>query len=104
MIYVLPVSVSNISSLTPESFSIYQNYPNPFNPSTRIRFEIASGSDVRLSLYDVSGKSLGELFNGKLNAGVYEYEWNAGNLSSGVYFCRLEAAGFAKAIKMTLAK
>ena len=102
--YVLPVSVSNISSLTPESFSIDQNYPNPFNPSTRIRFEIASGSEVTLSLYDVSGKSLGELFNGKLNAGVYEYEWNAANLPSGVYFCRLEAAGFSKAIKMTLAK
>lgn len=102
--YILPVSVISISNAVPDAFTLFQNYPNPFNPSTKIRFELPSSELVKLTLFDVAGRSLGVLFNGKLNAGTYEYEWNASNNPSGVYFCRLESNGISKTIRMTLTK
>lgn len=102
--YVLPVSVSNISSAVPEEFTLLQNYPNPFNPSTKIRFETPGNSAIRLVVYDISGKNVATLFEGKLNAGTYEYEWNAAEFPSGVYFCKLATSAQSKLIKMSLIK
>ncbi len=98
------VVINNISYQTPTSFSLYQNYPNPFNPSTKIKFDIPKGSLVKLKVFDILGREVAELVNEKLNAGVYEYEWNGAGLTSGVYFYRLEAGEFTETKRMVLLK
>ena len=98
------VGISNITHEIPKSHYLHQNYPNPFNPSTKIKFDIPKGSLVKLKVYDILGREVAELVNEKLNAGVYEYEWNGVNLSSGVYFYRLETGEFVETKRMVLAK
>ena len=88
----------------PHTHSLHQNYPNPFNPSTKIKFDIPRGSLVKLKIYDMLGREVAELVNEKLNAGVYEYEWNGINLPSGVYFYKLEAENFIETKRMVLVK
>lgn len=96
--------INQVSSEVPQDFRVHQNYPNPFNPSTKIRFETPENGNVKLSIYDISGKELAILINGRLNTGAYEYQWNAVDFPSGVYFYKLETAGFSKTMKMTLLK
>lgn len=99
------VSITNLSSEMPETYTLEQNYPNPFNPSTKIRFDIPKGKDmVRLTVYDIAGKEVARLINQELSAGVYEYEFNGASLSSGMYFYRLEAGNFIETKKMILIK
>lgn len=99
------VGISNIGNTVPGSFSLEQNYPNPFNPSTTIRFGIPKVSRVTLKIYDISGKEVARLLNNQLiTAGTKEYQFNASNLSSGIYFYTLEAEGFNETKKMLLVK
>lgn len=98
------INVNNISSEIPSGYSLSQNYPNPFNPSTKIRFEIPSFGEVKITVYDASGKERAVLTDGTLRAGIYETEFNGAGLSSGVYFCRMEAGSFGETIKMILVK
>lgn len=101
------VFISQISTEVPDKFSLHQNYPNPFNPSTKIKFEIAAGnqrSEVKLSVFDLSGKLVAALVNQTLRAGTYEYEFDAGNLSSGIYYYELTAGSFKEIKKMVLLK
>lgn len=92
------------NSFLPLSFSLHQNYPNPFNPSTIISFELPNSSVVKLTIYNFLGKEIATLVNKTLSPGKYEFEWNARNLSSGIYFYRLEAAEFIETRKMVLLK
>ncbi|MCE1164017.1 MAG: T9SS type A sorting domain-containing protein [Bacteroidetes bacterium] len=96
-----------------KSFSLKQNYPNPFNPSTTIKFSIPSDENgkrksenglVSLKVYDVSGREIAVLANGKIHAGEYEIKFDGGHLPSGVYFCRLSADTYSEVIKMILLK
>ncbi|KAA0247936.1 MAG: T9SS type A sorting domain-containing protein [Ignavibacteriota bacterium] len=112
-----PVSVHDENKL-PASFELYQNYPNPFNPSTKIRFSIPSvtlseveGSLVTLKIYDVLGNLVATLVNENKPAGKYEFEFNSNShsglsgireLSSGIYFYRLQAGSFVETKKMIL--
>lgn len=98
------ISVNPISSNVPDKYSLSQNYPNPFNPSTKIRFELPSSSSVKLVIYDALGRQIETLVNDKMNAGVYEANWNAKNLASGIYFYKLEAGSFVSTKKMLLVK
>lgn len=103
------IGITPISSEVPESFRLHQNYPNPFNPSTKIRFEIplsvrGQKSEVRLYIYDIAGKEVARLVNEELQPGVYEYEFDGANLSSGMYFSRLETGDFFESRKMVLVK
>ncbi len=92
----------------PSLFTLYQNYPNPFNPSTTIKLNIANGvgqsSHTTLKIYDVLGREIETLLNQELAPGVYELEFNASNLPSGVYFYRLNAGEFSESKKMILMK
>ncbi|MGH2575866.1 MAG: T9SS type A sorting domain-containing protein, partial [Ignavibacteria bacterium] len=88
----------------PKNYSLHQNYPNPFNPSTKIRFELPVSEVVTLKLYDVNGKEISTLINEKLTAGIKEYEYNAVNLPSGVYFYTITAGDFKDTKKMVLVK
>lgn len=88
----------------PEKFELKQNYPNPFNPSTKIQFYIPSISNVKLAVYDITGKEVAVLVNENLNPGYYENVFNAGNLTSGIYYYKLTAGNFSETKKMMLVK
>lgn len=85
-----PVTEARYSNTSvPDEFSLSQNYPNPFNPSTTIEFGLHSAGKVNLTVYDISGKEIGILESGYLNAGYYKRTFDGANLSSGVYFYRI---------------
>jgi uncharacterized delta-60 repeat protein len=85
-------------------FKLNDNFPNPFNPTTRIGFSIPSQSNVKLAIYDITGKEIALLVNNHLQPGNYQYEWNALQFSSGTYFYKLDADGFVQTKKMILIK
>ena len=96
-------------SLTPENIELFQNYPNPFNPSTKIKFSIPIGTlnSVSLKVYDVLGNEVTTLVNKELSAGNYELEFDASDLTSGIYFYKLkvgspEGQAFNRTYKMVL--
>ena len=88
----------------PNSFILSQNYPNPFNPSTTILFSIPAKEFVTLKIYDALGKEITTLVNEEIQPGTYQKEWFAGDLSSGVYFYRLQAGKFSETKKLLLLK
>jgi len=86
-----------------------QNYPNPFNPSTKIKYSIPPNiqreiSNVSLKVYDVLGNIVATLVNEEKPAGNYEIEFDASNLSSGIYYYRLVTGSFTDTKKMILLK
>jgi 2',3'-cyclic-nucleotide 2'-phosphodiesterase (5'-nucleotidase family) len=90
--------------LTAESVRLGGNYPNPFNPSTLITYSLPQEAKVSLQIFDVSGRLVETLVNTVQPKGEYEVRFNAGSLSSGVYFYRLDAGGYVQTRKMTLVK
>ncbi|MBK7447464.1 MAG: T9SS type A sorting domain-containing protein [Ignavibacteria bacterium] len=88
----------------PDKFSLSQNYPNPFNPNTKIGFEIPKEGNVTLSVYDNGGKLVSTLVSGNKAAGYYTVDFNASNLSSGVYFYKIVYSGQSKVMKMSVVK
>ncbi len=86
------------------NFSLEQNYPNPFNPSTVIRFQISKREFVTLKVYDILGREVATLINDEKPAGNYNVEFNAQNLTSGVYVYRLQAGKFSDVKKLLLLK
>jgi len=81
--------IQQISGEVPKEFRLYDNYPNPFNPTTTIKFDIPKSSDVRLSVYDMTGREIETLVNEQLPAGTYETKWDGSKYASGIYFVRL---------------
>ncbi len=102
--YSQPLSVEPVSGTIPANFSLSQNYPNPFNPETNIKFSIPVSSNVKLTVFDITGKIVSVLVNENLNAGVYSISYNASVISSGAYFYRLETAGYTETRKMIIVK
>ncbi len=98
------VGISNISNEIPEAFKLYQNYPNPFNPSTKINFDVRNASDVKLKVYDLTGREVSVLVNEFLKPGAYSVSFDASRLSSGVYFYTLQAGDFRQTKQMLLVK
>ena len=98
------IGIQNVSTSIPGSIELYQNYPNPFNPSTSIKFDIPRSEKVQLVIFDMLGKEVAKLVNEKLEAGTYEYNFNASDLSSGVYFYRLESGNLSFTKRMLLIK
>ena len=95
----------------PGDYQLSQNYPNPFNPSTVIRYSIAAGTScqsgavsVLLRIYDILGNEVATLVNEQQSPGYYEHTWNAGNISSGIYFYMLNAGNYKEIKKMVLVK
>ena len=86
----------------PTKYSLQQNFPNPFNPTTEIQYSISQRSNVVLKVYDVLGNEVTTLVNEVKEQGVYTIKFNASNLSSGIYFYRIEAGSFTDSRKMIL--
>ena len=101
-----PLSASEPSASVsrPKEFKLEQNYPNPFNPTTTIQFAVPSVSDVKLEVFNILGQKVASLVNRRMEAGVHTVNFNAANLSSGVYFYRLQAGNFVQTKKMMLVK
>jgi photosystem II stability/assembly factor-like uncharacterized protein len=96
--------INEKNKIYPAQFKLEQNYPNPFNPTTHFEFRIADFGFVCLKIYDILGKEVATLVNEEKTVGNYEVEFDAANLSSGVYFYRLTAGKFSAARKMLLIK
>lgn len=95
----------NLSNNKPVMFSLFQNYPNPFNPVTEISFDLPLSTFVILIVYNAIGKEVARLLNSEYkNAGSYSVGFNASNLSSGIYFYRIEAGEFTNTKKMVFIK
>ena len=89
---------------SPSAFTLNQNYPNPFNPSTIISYSLPQASNVKLIVYNAIGQPVRVLENGFKNSGTYNVTFNASELSSGIYFCKIEAGQFSSIRKMMLLK
>ncbi|MBS1495187.1 MAG: T9SS type A sorting domain-containing protein [Bacteroidetes bacterium] len=100
----IDVGISNLGTGIPDKYNLYQNYPNPFNPTTNIKFDIPNSSFTSLKVYDINGREVAELLSQNLQAGRYEYSFNASALSSGVYYFKLDAGEFNQIRKMILVK
>lgn len=100
----LITAVQPIGNTVPDKFMLEQNYPNPFNPVTNIHFSIPKAGMVKLVVFDALGRQVTELVNSSYNAGTYKVDFDASNLSTGVYFYRLETEGFTDIKKMMLVK
>jgi hypothetical protein len=98
------VGINSAGSNIPSSFALHQNYPNPFNPLTKIKFEISKSGFVAINVFDALGKTVGNIVNGSLAAGIYETEFDASNYPSGIYYYRIETEGFTETKKMVLIK
>ncbi|NOX67102.1 MAG: T9SS type A sorting domain-containing protein [Chlorobi bacterium] len=90
--------------ITPEVYSLNQNYPNPFNPTTIISYSIQKQSDVTLRVYNLLGELVTTLVDQKQSAGKHQIQFNANNLSTGVYFYSIKAGSFFQTKKMLLLK
>ncbi len=103
-ILIEPSGIGGNNNGTIREFELFQNYPNPFNQISKIKFRIAKLSDVRISIYDITGREIYVLVNKEMKPGEYESSWDAGDFPSGIFFYRLTAGGYYGTKKMVLIK
>jgi photosystem II stability/assembly factor-like uncharacterized protein len=101
--------IKQITQIVPDNYLLYQNYPNPFNPTTKIKFDIkkefrSQESEVKLIIYDITGREIQTLVNEKLNPGTYEVTFDGTNYASGIYFYQLRSGEFVTTKKLILLK
>ncbi|HRF66768.1 MAG TPA: T9SS type A sorting domain-containing protein [Ignavibacteria bacterium] len=99
-----PVGLINYNNQVPSNFSLQQNYPNPFNPVTTIKYDILTEGFVKLAVYDILGRELKSIISQNQKPGTYTVQFDGSNLSSGVYFYKLQANGFTETKKMMITK
>jgi hypothetical protein len=93
----------------PEGYALSQNYPNPFNPTTNFSYSVPNKTYVKMAVYDIFGREIKTLLNESKDAGTYNITWNGKDnnnkqVSTGVYFYKLQASDFQKTMKMMLVK
>lgn len=103
-ILALDATTALLNRDAPESFVLHQNHPNPFNPSTQIRYALPQAGMVRLAIFNALGQEVARLVNGSQEAGFHTVQWHADGMASGIYYYRLDAAGFSDMRKMILLK
>jgi len=94
--------VTKPAAVAPGGFGLAQNYPNPFNPETTIAFRLDKEGPVRLEIYDITGRLVTRLIDGRCTAGEHQVRFRAEGLASGVYLCRLAATGENRMQRMLL--
>ena len=103
-VYTEVTSIVDSRSDVPEGYALSQNYPNPFNPTTNIKFSIPEAADVTLKVYDITGREVATLVNQSMSAGTHTAQFDAANVSSGMYIYRMVANGYTLSGKMMLVK
>jgi hypothetical protein len=93
--------------MLPARYSMSTNYPNPFNPSTSLKFRVPKKGRVKIAVYDVAGRKIKVLVDGKYDRGEFTTTWDGKNesgapVASGVYFARMESTGYSTVTKMVL--
>jgi hypothetical protein len=96
------LSADNVDTTVPQDFRLSQNYPNPFNPSTTIEFSLPQTSHVTLRVYNMVGEEVATLVSRELPVGIHTTHWNASDMSSSVYFYRLQAGDYLDTKKLLL--
>ena len=105
-----PIIVENVATGIegteglPTAIALNQNYPNPFNPATVIPYALPEAGQVRITMYDMLGREVGVLVNGKQEAGYHQVTFNASDLPSGAYFARMTTGSFVKTVRLMLVK
>ena len=94
----------NGNKTIPNKFELFQNYPNPFNPTTSIKYSIPKTSYVSLVVFDILGSEIIRLVGKEQTQGNYEIEFDGSDLTSGIYFYRIQAGEFVETKKMILLK
>lgn len=94
----------SLIDFNPQDFKLFNNYPNPFNPSTKIRYAVPQNAFTTLKVYSITGKEVAVLVNEQKTTGVYEINFDGAELSSGVYFYKLQSGSFSDVKKMILTK
>ena len=97
-------SVEDQNNSIPSHYNLEQNYPNPFNPISKIKYDLPRNDFVTLKVYDAIGKELVTLVNSQQTAGHHEINFDGSNLSSGIYFYRIQTGNFMQTKKMILLK
>ncbi|KAA3617109.1 MAG: T9SS C-terminal target domain-containing protein [Calditrichaeota bacterium] len=97
-----PSTAIESNTQKPVKFALFSNYPNPFNPTTIINYELRIRSDVKITVYDNTGREIKTLVNKSQTSGIHSVTFNAQNLASGVYYYRIKAGDFIETKKMLL--
>ncbi len=98
------IGVADPGAVQPHHFWLGRNYPNPFNPSTTLEYALPEASHVVMKLFDVGGRTVQTLVDEMVEAGFHRVTLNAGDLTSGVYYCRMQAADFLEVQRLVLVK
>jgi hypothetical protein len=106
--YVLVIEsrtgVAEDQESAPSAFALVGNYPNPFNAATTIRYDLRGESEVSIDIFDILGRKIQTLVEGRQSAGRHQVTWNAGASPSGIYFYKIRAGGFEDSKKVLLLK
>ncbi len=94
----------SLIDFNPKDYKLFNNYPNPFNPSTKIRYAVPQSAFTTLKVYSITGKEVAVLVNEQKTPGFYEVKFDGAELSSGVYFYKLQSGSFSDVKKMILTK
>lgn len=96
--------VASVQKVDRQGYRLLQGYPNPFNPGTTIGYRLSAAGSVRLEIFDMLGRVIETLAEGKQNPGEYSVRWDATGVPAGVYLCRLEAGGFVRTTRLVLVR
>lgn len=99
-LYPAWTSIKKLESGIVTEYKLEQNYPNPFNSKTKIKFEVKKSGNVKLKVFDITGKLVADIVNAELETGRYEVLFDAKNLSSSIYFYRMETGDFVESKRM----
>jgi hypothetical protein len=102
--FTLTLTAIGDDQMTPHSFKLDQNYPNPFNPTTTIGYDVPKASFVTLNVFNILGQEVASLVSERKEAGSYEMQFDASNLTSGVYFYQLKAGSFLETRRLLLVR
>ena len=98
------MSIVKFANTNNDEYTINQNYPNPFNQSTLIQYSVPKTGFVQIKVFNVIGKYITTLVNEEKQSGTYQVEFNGNNLSSGIYFYRMQADNYLQTKKFLLLK
>lgn len=100
----IPLTIAGNYNANPASCALYQNYPNPFVQETNIKFNVAQLTDIKIVVYDITGREVKTLVKEILIPGKYVVAFDGSSLYSGVYFYKISAGGYSETRRMMLGK